>query len=121
MQALGIRAAQKGLELACRIAPDVPDGLIGDPGRLRQVVVNLVGNAIKFTEHGEVVRGRRAWRRGPRRRGPSCISPCSDTGIGIPADKQQLIFEAFSRPTARRRGSSAAPAWAWPSRRSWSS
>ena len=54
-QTLAVRAAAKDLELACRIAPDLPDTLNGDPGRLRQVIVNLAGNAIKFTDSGEVV------------------------------------------------------------------
>ena len=50
-----LRAQQKGLELVCHIPPQIPDALVGDPGRLRQIVVNLAGNAIKFTEQGEVV------------------------------------------------------------------
>ena len=55
VRVLAVRAQQKGLELACRVVSDVPDRLVGDPERLRRIVVNLVGNAIKFTDHGEVV------------------------------------------------------------------
>ncbi|MGC2420154.1 MAG: response regulator [Candidatus Acidiferrales bacterium] len=92
---LGYRAHQKGLELACHILPDVPDGLQGDPGRLRQVIVNLVGNAIKFTSEGEVV----------LRVETETVSSdqvvlhfaVTDTGIGIPEQKQQDIFEAFTQ------------------------
>lgn len=108
LQVLGFRAAQKGLELAYRIPPQVPDALIGDPGRLCQIVVNLVGNAIKFTEHGEIVldvapepgvRGQDS--------GVSLHFSVRDTGIGIPAEKQHLIFESFRQvdsSTTRRFG-----------------
>jgi PAS domain S-box-containing protein len=113
---LGLRAQQKGLELTCRIAPDVPDALVGDPVRLCQVLVNLIGNATKFTKQGEVAVEVR----------PLQIADCrlqneeaeaasfstssnlqsaicnlqfsvSDTGIGIPAEQQQHIFEPFTQ------------------------
>jgi signal transduction histidine kinase/DNA-binding response OmpR family regulator/HPt (histidine-containing phosphotransfer) domain-containing protein len=115
LKALALRAEQKGLELNCRIAPYVPDRVVGDPGRLRQVVVNLAGNAIKFTETGEVVvqvTGHQG-QEGQQDLGPSgpfgslvdLHFTVADTGIGIPADKQQLVFEAFAQvdSSARRR------------------
>jgi CheY-like chemotaxis protein/HPt (histidine-containing phosphotransfer) domain-containing protein len=123
MKALALRAHQKGLELACHILPEVPAAVVGDPGRLRQIIVNLVGNAIKFTERGEVVvevkrgakseeRGAKSEERGAKseeREAKSTALDASrsslielhfsvrDTGIGIPAEKQRLIFEAFSQ------------------------
>src|SRR5262249_739639 len=93
--ALALRAHQQGLELACDVAPDVPDGLAGDPGRLRQVIVNLVGNALKFTEHGEVVVEARLESRTDDH---ACLRfAVRDTGIGIPPEKQGRIFEAFAQ------------------------
>jgi two-component system, sensor histidine kinase and response regulator len=105
MRVLAPRAHQKGIELACHIHPDVPEVLVGDPLRLRQIVVNLVGNAIKFTEHGEVVLRVQAE---SRRNGDVQLRfSVADTGIGIPLDKQAIIFEAFSQAdssTTRRYG-----------------
>ena len=102
---LAQRAHSKNLELACRIAPDIPDDLIGDPGRLRQILVNLVGNAIKFTERGEVVVSVQA---DPDPSGQTLLRfSVADTGIGIPANKQSTIFEAFVQAdgsTTRRYG-----------------
>src|SRR6185503_192585 len=92
---LAFKAQQKGLELACRVSPDVPARLVGDPGRLRQIVVNLVGNAIKFTERGEVV-----LEIVPRAQDEETIElhgMVRDTGIGIPSEDQARIFEAFAQ------------------------
>jgi PAS domain S-box-containing protein len=111
---LALRAHKKGLELADHILADVPEVLVGDPGRLRQVVVNLLGNAIKFTEHGEVVvtvsvdKETRGQGDNEKESGPASVSlsPClpvslyfevRDTGIGIPADKQRSLFQAFTQ------------------------
>ncbi|MHB8897240.1 MAG: response regulator [Thermoguttaceae bacterium] len=105
MKSLAYRAHTKGLELACRIHPDVPALLVGDVGRLRQIVVNLVGNAIKFTDKGEVVLEVEM-----RQRSAEMVQlhvSASDTGIGIPDDKLGSIFEAFEQAdtsTTRRFG-----------------
>ena len=107
VQTLAMHAASKNIELVCHIPADVPDRLVGDPRRLRQVVINLVGNAVKFTEEGEVevgiavedalpdAVGLRLWVR--------------DTGVGIAPEKQAGIFDSFSQvdsSTSRRFGGS---------------
>lgn len=105
LQMLALRATEKGLELACLVPPDIPDALRGDPGRLRQILVNLVGNAIKFTEKGEVVVVVLAEMRTEEE--VQLHFTVSDTGIGIPADKRERIFEPFSQAdnsTTRRYG-----------------
>jgi len=92
---LALRAHQQGLELACRISPDVPERAIGDPGRLRQILLNLVGNAVKFTEKGEVLVSVEV----AHRTEEDCILRFTvrDTGIGIPADKHGTIFDSFAQ------------------------
>ena len=95
LKSLALRAHAKGLELALRVPPALPDTWVGDPVRLRQIVINLVGNAIKFTHEGEVLVNVQA------------VSPVGDavelhfevrdTGIGVPADKIQAIFEPFTQ------------------------
>jgi signal transduction histidine kinase len=95
---LGARARHRGLDFALRVADDVPDALLGDGNRLRQVLNNLVGNAIKFTEHGSV-RVEVMLAAGPAAAGER-VELCfrvADTGIGIPADKREIIFRAFEQ------------------------
>ena len=95
LRTVALRAHQKGLELMCDVLPDVPDALVGDPGRLRQILVNLAGNAIKFTEQGEiVVRVEMEEENDTEARLHFSVS---DTGIGIPVEKLQTIFEAFTQ------------------------
>lgn len=107
VQTLAMSAASKNIELTCHIPAAVPDRLVGDPRRLRQVVINLVGNAVKFTEEGEVEVGmavQEAW--------PDAVCLrlwVRDTGIGIAPDKQARIFDSFSQvdsSTSRRFGGS---------------
>jgi len=105
MKALGVKAHQKGLVLVCDVAPEVPENVAGDAGRLRQIVLNLVGNAIKFTDRGEVCL--RVTKESSRDGHVVLHFAVRDTGIGIPQDKQGLIFESFSQAdgsTTRRFG-----------------
>ncbi|HWY85730.1 MAG TPA: response regulator [Gemmataceae bacterium] len=105
LRTLSLRAEDKGLEVIGHQDADVPNTLIGDPSRLRQVLVNLVGNAIKFTDRGEVVVGVKCVSREGNRVGLHFT--VTDTGIGIPVDKQDLVFEAFAQAdcsTTRRYG-----------------
>ena len=95
LQPLALRAHKKGLELICSIRPDVPDALVGDPERLRQIVVNLVGNAIKFTARGEIVVG---VEREQQVNDEVCLHlSVKDTGVGIAPEKQRAIFDAFTQ------------------------
>ncbi|HKS81271.1 MAG TPA: response regulator [Candidatus Acidoferrales bacterium] len=95
MKTLGFRAHEKRLELAWRVSPNVPEHFSGDAGRLRQVLVNLVGNAIKFTSHGEVVVEAAADELDDEK--TLLHFTVRDTGIGIPKEKQKIIFEAFTQ------------------------
>jgi len=101
LRSLALRAQERGLELSCTIATEVPAQVVGDPDRLRQVLVNLVGNAIKFTEQGRVaVRVRAA--PGPA---PRVVFEIEDTGIGIPPERLRAIFVPFEQadPSTTRR------------------
>jgi CheY-like chemotaxis protein len=93
------------VELVCDIGADVPESLVGDPWRLRQVVINLLGNSLKFTERGEVEL--KVWKEAEEAEGVRLHFAVRDTGIGIPIDKQKLIFEAFTQAdgsTSRKYG-----------------
>jgi len=98
LKTLALRADEKGLELLCEIAPDVPEVVRGDSNRIRQVIINLIGNAIKFTHEGEVVLKVQLDATEGEERILQFI--VSDTGIGIPVEKQALIFAPFSQADA---------------------
>jgi two-component system sensor histidine kinase/response regulator len=105
VKSLALRADQKGLELTCYVAPDVPDGVVADAARLRQILINLVGNAIKFTESGDIAL--RVEARSVNEGSAALRFVVRDTGIGIPEDKQEYIFEMFAQAdasTTRRYG-----------------
>jgi two-component system, sensor histidine kinase and response regulator len=105
VKSLALRAHEKGLELVCDVDPDAPDQLVGDPGRLRQVLVNLIGNAIKFTQSGEIVARVRLER--PVAETAALRFTIVDSGIGISEEQQRRIFEPFMQAdgsTTRRFG-----------------
>jgi len=105
VKTFAFRASEKGIELLCEVGPGVPGLVLADPVRLRQVITNLLGNALKFTENGEVCL--RVLKEDDPGDGCRLHFTVSDTGIGIPLEKQKLIFEAFSQAdtsTARRYG-----------------
>jgi PAS domain S-box-containing protein len=105
VEMLRLRASEKGLGLSAEVLPEVPDRLVGDPMRLRQVLLNLIGNALKFTDRGDI-----RMRAGVATELPGqvCLHfAVMDTGIGIPRDKQDVVFEAFAQADgspARRYG-----------------
>ena len=105
LQVLTPRAAEKGLELTFRDGTQIPESLMGDPGRLRQVLINLLGNAVKFTDDGHVTV--ETWIES-QDFGRTCVHfAVQDTGIGIPSDKHQKIFDSFCQAdtsTTRRFG-----------------
>ena len=98
MDSMAVRAFENGLELLCYVAPEIPPMLRGDSARLRQVLTNLVGNAIKFTNEGEIVIRIEVQKLQPH----ACQLEFSvhDTGIGIPADRMDMLFEKFSQVDA---------------------
>ncbi|MGQ9650627.1 MAG: response regulator [Phycisphaerae bacterium] len=115
-KAHALAAHKKGLELVCDIAPEVPGMVVGDPVRLRQVIVNLLGNAVKFTEQGEIILRCDLWDPaksavglgpGAKKKSDTVFAhskdrillhfSVADTGIGIPREKQQMVFEAFAQ------------------------
>lgn len=118
VRTLAFRAKEKDLQLRCSVASGTPDALIGDPGRIRQILINLIGNALKFTEHGEVVVevNKIGGQAQNNQEQDDCQLPTTDcllefsvrdTGIGIPPEKQRTIFDAFAQAdgsTSRKYG-----------------
>jgi len=105
VKSMALHADQKGLELTCDVAPDVPDGVVADAARLRQILINLLGNAIKFTETGDIAL--RVETASLDAQTAAVRFVVRDTGIGIPEDKQAYIFEMFVQAdasTTRRYG-----------------
>ncbi len=105
VETLSLQAEKKGLELSCFVAPDAPTSLAGDPGRLRQVLLNLANNAIKFTADGEV--NLRVTLKGSTQGSSEFLFEIRDTGIGIPEDRIEHLFQSFSQldnSTTRRFG-----------------
>ncbi len=105
LKTLAVRAHKKNLELIYSVSHDIPDLVVGDPGRLRQIIINLIGNAIKFTEKGEVFVDVKSESQTDGK--INLQFTVKDTGIGIPADKQEKIFQSFSQAdgsTSRRFG-----------------
>ncbi len=111
VQTLAVRAHAKELELTLHVRPDVPDALVGDPHRLRQIMFNLIGNAVKFTKLGEViveisqerVGEAEAWLR----------FAVIDTGIGIAPEQRAKLFQAFEQVDASTTREFGGRAWAW--------
>ena len=95
LKSLALRADEKGLELVCEVSPEVPEAVIGDPGRLRQIMINLVGNALKFTAEGEVVLKVQAEL--IQEQAATLHFVVSDTGIGVAPEKLKTIFDSFSQ------------------------
>ena len=95
LKTLALRARQKGIDLTYQVQPEVPDALVGDPGRVRQILVNLIGNAIKFTDQGTVTVYVETASRTDQ--DISLHVTVSDTGVGIPETKQRVIFDPFTQ------------------------
>ncbi len=105
VELLALRAHERGLEIAAVLAPGTPRRVRGDPGRLRQILVNLVGNAVKFTRRGDVVL--RVWREAEAGRAPCFVFAVADTGEGIAPERAKLLFQPFTQAdssTTRRHG-----------------
>jgi two-component system, sensor histidine kinase and response regulator len=106
---LGMRAGDKGLDLVCHVQPDIPVDVVGDPLRLRQIITNLIGNAVKFTDAGEILLEVKAAPQADANgaEGIDLVFSVADTGIGIPVDKAEHIFEKFTQAdtsTSRKYG-----------------